>query len=356
MRTVLALLLSPLLDAAVLAQEPREPVSFEMRPVAVRGPRIDLKAERKRLEGWLDRDGNREMVRRFPLAAHLYNWTPRDQGGPETTALRWYPRVIRPTGEIWDYSLAMRQGVEALAVFDRTEHSRKPGDDPQFLVELVPVDVGDEYFHGGDLQWARPGIDAAGSPAVDYLLRPDRAGGFANWTERLKGYHVAMIVDGAALSAPRIIDRIPGRCQLSALRGKEIAEAMARGFDRMARASADGSSRISRRILEGQESDPEGLLLVAQLLVADARPSVRREAAMALRQHGDHAKWFLPALLRSLQDERDPKVLAEVVTTTAILGDTAKHAVPLLERLLQHDDEQVSQRAKAALRQVGGGR
>ena len=44
----------------------------------------------------------------------------------------------------------------------------------------------------------------------------------------------------------------------------------------------------------------------------------------------------------------------EAITALGMIGPAAKDAIPTLEKLTEHDDPQISERAKAALRQVRG--
>ena len=44
----------------------------------------------------------------------------------------------------------------------------------------------------------------------------------------------------------------------------------------------------------------------------------------------------------------------EQVDTLGMIGPAAKDAIPALEKLTEHNDPQISERAKAALRQVRG--
>ena len=51
----------------------------------------------------------------------------------------------------------------------------------------------------------------------------------------------------------------------------------------------------------------------------------------------------------------DPRWFAEVAATSVgMIGPAAKEAIPTLEKLTEHDDPQIAERAKAALRQVRG--
>ena len=46
------------------------------------------------------------------------------------------------------------------------------------------------------------------------------------------------------------------------------------------------------------------------------------------------------------------EVVRETITALGMVGPTAKDAIPTLEKLTEHDDPQIAERAKAALRQV----
>ena len=43
-----------------------------------------------------------------------------------------------------------------------------------------------------------------------------------------------------------------------------------------------------------------------------------------------------------------------MISTLGIIGSEAKDAIPTLEKLTKHDNPQIAERAKAALRQVRG--
>ena len=79
----------------------------------------------------------------------------------------------------------------------------------------------------------------------------------------------------------------------------------------------------------------------------------RRRAAMALGRRGADAKHAVPTLIRALQDE-EPLVIREVITALSMIGPAAKDAIPALEKLIDHQDKQIAERAKAALRQIRG--
>ncbi len=56
-------------------------------------------------------------------------------------------------------------------------------------------------------------------------------------------------------------------------------------------------------------------------------------------------------LVAALGDS-DVVVAREAITALGMIGPAAKDAIPTLERLAEHEDRQIAERAKAALRQV----
>ena len=53
-------------------------------------------------------------------------------------------------------------------------------------------------------------------------------------------------------------------------------------------------------------------------------------------------------------DDPDAGVAGEAITALGMIGPAAEDAIPTLQKLTEHDDPQISERAKAALRQVRG--
>ncbi len=62
----------------------------------------------------------------------------------------------------------------------------------------------------------------------------------------------------------------------------------------------------------------------------------------------------LPQLRSVLHRSGDAAVIRELITALGILGPAAKRSIPKLEKLSEHEDRQIAERAKAALRQVRG--
>ena len=51
---------------------------------------------------------------------------------------------------------------------------------------------------------------------------------------------------------------------------------------------------------------------------------------------------------------RHPRLVQEIITALGMIGPAAKDAITTLEKLTDHGDPQIAERAKAALRQVRG--
>ncbi len=60
------------------------------------------------------------------------------------------------------------------------------------------------------------------------------------------------------------------------------------------------------------------------------------------------------AELRKALKDKDQAVVREAITALGMIGPAAKDAIPTLEKLAEHADPQIAERAKAALRPVRG--
>ncbi len=70
---------------------------------------------------------------------------------------------------------------------------------------------------------------------------------------------------------------------------------------------------------------------------------------MATRVMGEQSVDFIPELIK-LTHDRNRLVAHEAITALGMIGPAAKDAIPTLEKLTDHEDTQISERAKAALR------
>ena len=103
-------------------------------------------------------------------------------------------------------------------------------------------------------------------------------------------------------------------------------------------------------LLELIPEDPAAI--PAYLVLLDCPdPEVRRKAAMALGRQGALGAEAVPKLLRTTLD-RDLRLVAEAVTALGMIGPQAQLAIPKLEALTDHDNKQIAERARVALRQI----
>ena len=67
----------------------------------------------------------------------------------------------------------------------------------------------------------------------------------------------------------------------------------------------------------------------------------------------DVASDITPHLAEQLTN-KDVRVVQVAITALGMIGPAAKEAIPTLEKLMEHEDPHIVERAKAALRQIGG--
>ena len=131
--------------------------------------------------------------------------------------------------------------------------------------------------------------------------------------------------------------------------------------------------KLVRRIvfsehLVDMDRDRQVDLQIAKAIVSIAPDSDAAVSAhLCLVRHGDAVQRFLAcrrlgqlqcdaarcgrALLEVLTDP-NPYVVREALTALGMIGPAAKEAIPALEKLTNHEDKQIAERAKAALKQI----
>jgi HEAT repeat protein len=102
-----------------------------------------------------------------------------------------------------------------------------------------------------------------------------------------------------------------------------------------------------------QKAEREDAMRLEEYRLRNGDELERREAAIALGRVGEEAKFATPTLLKGLSDNSVP-VVREVVLALGKMGTAATPAIPVMEKLAAHDDPQIRERAKAALRQIRG--
>jgi SecD/SecF fusion protein len=196
-----------------------------------RSVRFDLGEEKRRLREWLDaNDGaNRKLVSENPRAIQVFNGLSAAAGGPQAGEwLRWFPKIVNPSlddPKVWGRPMA----IADTGVSDANEYNAVPvfgaeqwngglvPDGVPYLVELVPINMHEEYFRGEDLNPSaiRPGLDDYGRPSINYQMRTERADAYADWSEEYIQQSSAIILNGQVYSAPRFISKISGPAQIT---------------------------------------------------------------------------------------------------------------------------------------------
>lgn len=90
------------------------------------------------------------------------------------------------------------------------------GEDQVDLGDIVDLAKYPPIFSGDQVAGAKLSSDQVGGRAVDFTLRPAAAALFATYTAGNIGTSFAIVLDGTAISAPRIMEAIPdGEVQIS---------------------------------------------------------------------------------------------------------------------------------------------
>ncbi len=117
-------------------------------------------------------------------------------------------------------------------------------------------------------------------------------------------------------------------------------------------AAAPPAAPASGETAEGARAAEEELPIekIAGLL-SSADPSIRRKALLYSTAHG--RKDALPLIQKLVKDERDVSVLSTALHAIGVLG--GKSQIPVVSRLLQHENEEVRKAALSALASIGTG-
>lgn len=229
------------------------PATLEFRMLArsdfdERGVRFDLEAERTRLRAWLQDEKNRRRVIANPTEIALFNLRSAELGGPLAGAanLQWVPRkVLRDpgNGQSWERYLVSQKHSQpdtfAVAVFDEAdyaagpeakrkaviaaltpEQARLPDAEREalvasrtFLLELVPVNMCEEHFDATHLDASGVQVITGGhvgGVAIGYAMRDEHKLRYADFSERNRGKHCAIVLNGILHSLPTFVGRIKG--------------------------------------------------------------------------------------------------------------------------------------------------
>ncbi|MHC4513985.1 MAG: hypothetical protein ACYTGW_04990 [Planctomycetota bacterium] len=207
---------------------------FQERIVATQqydkgGVTFDLTKEKKRLEAWLQKAGNRHRLRSDPLMIAGYHALDSDQGGRISKHLQWFPHKVEANPDDstrYDVPYSEKAGGRfqkshlhdfTVPLFTPAELRNGPSIVKRWLVEYVPINMHERGFTLQDLDlthcWA--GVDQDGRPAFYYRIKPGSSEAYGNFSEEYIGFECALIVGGYVMSVPFFRSRISDRGQIS---------------------------------------------------------------------------------------------------------------------------------------------
>ena len=162
---------------------------------------FDLPEEKRRLEEWLKKPENQQIVGTNPEDISVFNSLPADKGGPKRPGkIRWIPMDPKadPTPS------EVRVPIEY--------KDPKTGKTIKALARYIPVSLEEVYFTGEDLKAGkiRQTQDRYSMPAVSFELKESKKAEFTDFTARNKQRPFAIILNGKCRSAPIIQERLPG--------------------------------------------------------------------------------------------------------------------------------------------------
>lgn len=209
---------------------------LEMRPVADAEyvadggkVRFDLARERQLLQAWLD-GGGRDRLQQDPHAIAGYR--------AASEHLRWCVRFVRPSlaqDGAWNARYADMQALATSVVVAYPAADWNEGIIPaamrtrpieqQFLIELMAINQHEIHFTGDDVDPASivQSTTPEGGSAVDYRLRGEKAGAYAEFSEKLIGRCCAILWNDEVLLAPRFESRISGGGRIQGLTATQAA-------------------------------------------------------------------------------------------------------------------------------------
>ncbi len=251
------------------------------------------------------------------------------------------PDLLRALADLFPYShFDDRRGFEALSDLERS----LPGFSPELAARILNegrrlMERVNSILHYYTPQWALNSSVNDGRALPRLLgaeLLADRGPSARSALPALREALVATHPEREVLRPQDIADGferppVPAKVSMDL----EIHTAVARAMERIA------------------GDDPSVAVAFAYRMLNDPLPAQRMDAAMTLGRFGPEAVEVVPQLRQALGDA-EMGVVAEAITALGMIGPAAKDAIPTLETLTEHEDKQIAERAKAALRQVRG--
>jgi len=185
-----------------------------------KGVKFELTKEKERLEKWLDKDTNREILGRDPLKISLYHSLSTDDGGRlERQWLKWSPRKVKPKkvkgGKlVWDrsYSEVDLLSPATVKVFKPEATSKEPTSEAEFLIEYIAINMHERMFEGSNMDPSQVAVtlDNEGGNAVAYAMKAMFSDDYVEWSREYIGKCAAIILNDFVESAPRFESAITG--------------------------------------------------------------------------------------------------------------------------------------------------
>ena len=189
---------------------------------------FDLPTEKRQLETWLAKDGNREKMLKEPLSIRRFNEDPVD-GPKQIGRLAWYPHLVKAKpGKtlVWDQTFDKIPLLAPATVKVYTdaewnngmvpESMSKVAEKDRFLLEYVALNMDERAFTGKDLNPAAvsAGNGRDGGLAVNYAVNDALTTDYADWSYKYTGKCSAIVLNGIVKSAPSFQGKIAGSGQI----------------------------------------------------------------------------------------------------------------------------------------------
>ncbi len=112
--------------------------------------------------------------------------------------------------------------------------------------------------------------------------------------------------------------------------------------------------KAARAMVAIGPDDPRSSIAYGYLAAHHYDPKMRAQSALAAASFSGQSEACIRYVIEAVSDS-NPAVVREAITALGMIGPAAKDAIPTLEKLTEHEDKQIAERAKAALRQIRDG-
>ena len=135
---------------------------------------------------------------------------------------------------------------------------------------------------------------------------------------------------------------------------RDVAEQILQRVGKSTKTPDDFEIKAADAMIAIAPNDPRCTIAYALRMATSSDSWQTQRDAMALGRFGAAAAEAVPYLVAAVRRDLGSPTSLEAITTLGMIGPAAKDAIPTLEKLTEHADPQIAERAKAALRQVRG--